>query len=1486
MASSSPTKAALLAAVALAFVQSTWSQGDDGQYYYTDVERNFAQVQPAIFPGPQSTNFFDNQETRGNFRSSPQDYGDAHQIYENPDQPVFPSPNYNQHPSPFQLPTGRSQPSGQYYLNQADFSEPQRHFNRPVAHNFQLTHPASTSRPDPAHLIHSAVYQHDPSKPETFLGQITINNPDTDYIKARQRGFATFNSPQFKDNSLRNSNSDSDNSAISEKDTDDDLFHPISVTTYNPTKTPLNLTKPKGRNQNRNTATTESTFTRDRNVYTAPRNRYQSVTSTSTTSAPIPSRYRGQSSTRNPPRYQVFSTRPNRLHLSSNRQSTRVNENKAVFDLEPLLEDDIKDINSFSNYLKNNQNGSNDVEVIKEHDPIKVNMEQDDDSDPSASSVSDPSKANGMSAPNMIHTKSEQPVETPFQQDNNKDELASEEDNLSSSQEILNHNNGSQSLNQHKESIEFKYETAEPINNEESYVTEHMHSETDSSDIEYYDEEYDHTGLPTHKGTQSTAHSEDASDEYEEINDNEGLMVTESYTSQHDNVTEQKTHEPVHVTEQTAHEPLEEEYDDITEQPEKGSSLVMEMSASEESYSSIESDSDNEPSILGQEVVSVVTTKSVVNGTISIPDVTFPPAYTKQVTTSTTEKPTTVTENPMQNVTESWVVVASVQTSRSVSGARFLPFPTVEQEEKKQILSDLDDETSEDNSDLIPKQGPVTAKNTTVSTESIIDMLDRVQSELSSDILSGTLKKDDKNIAIIQENQQDQSDTTTPLPPLQLFTLRTQSSTEVTKKASPPAPPQVTIKKLSPYSRPTSTTPKPKKLNFDGIQMDDLTGLLPAGFKPRHTFGNRRKNNTHKAESKTEEIKTNSTQGRSSGITFKNKVTIQDDASSLLPKDYKDSKGNTKLDNLFKTVKQDDLSKFLPPGFKNTVVEQTTEKSTITTKKSDISNLFANADAVDISAFLPKDFKPTTTQRTVKTTKSSATIVDDISALLPPGFKLNSSSSSPDIILPKLVKVDDIASLLPPGYNLTESKDTNDTPADTSSTTKGPNSGFKVVFPSRPGSKPNRKITTAKPNSENGPGQVAPVIHKGWPTRASTEFTGWPTPSTTPFSIEKLLEAQRNATATSSPELSSSSTRRPTTPTTTTTTPAPPPTTPGICRHDCDLAGTIKIVAGVSWVPELLDHNTEEWKALASDVAEELNSVYSKSYELKKWYKGVRIDAFSKGSVLVDYFVELNDISDKVDTLDIKKMFHRALTEARPGSVTEEITEKSTPFDPDIMVGDQPEEDRVEKPEEIKKIVVDKSKGKLEVGKFVVDPMFTEFIVLPKRVDPTVGYAEDNSLLPQWGIAVIVIALASLLFVVIFGVTVLVNRQKSAKAKQPIPLSEDMLRDLDKSHMGGVDDLYLKEREVPYTRSKRLSLAEYPGAAGDSWRSEWTPQLQQLAQHYAPDSGRGSQIYGHMNYGYSGSQLYGHTGGGSQLYGYAGERAHYPRRRSDFDSNF
>lgn len=80
-----------------------------------------------------------------------------------------------------------------------------------------------------------------------------------------------------------------------------------------------------------------------------------------------------------------------------------------------------------------------------------------------------------------------------------------------------------------------------------------------------------------------------------------------------------------------------------------------------------------------------------------------------------------------------------------------------------------------------------------------------------------------------------------------------------------------------------------------------------------------------------------------------------------------------------------------------------------------------------------------------------------------------------------------------------------------------------------------------------------------------------------------MLEAARTASgSTTSPNPTVTIVTSTTTTTTTTTTPKP--TTPGVCNEDCDLAGTIKLVGGAQWVPELLDRNTKEYQILANEV--------------------------------------------------------------------------------------------------------------------------------------------------------------------------------------------------------------------------------------------------------------------------------------------------------------
>lgn len=64
------------------------------------------------------------------------------------------------------------------------------------------------------------------------------------------------------------------------------------------------------------------------------------------------------------------------------------------------------------------------------------------------------------------------------------------------------------------------------------------------------------------------------------------------------------------------------------------------------------------------------------------------------------------------------------------------------------------------------------------------------------------------------------------------------------------------------------------------------------------------------------------------------------------------------------------------------------------------------------------------------------------------------------------------------------------------------------------------------------------------------------------------------------------------------------------------------------------------------------------------------------------------------------------------------------------------------------------TKNQIVLGRFAIDPISTDFIVIPKQIIPTIMLAEQNSFIPQWAIAVAVIGMASLMFVIVFGVAV------------------------------------------------------------------------------------------------------------------------------------
>lgn len=750
--------------------------------------------------------------------------------------------------------------------------------------------------------------------------------------------------------------------------------------------------------------------------------------------------------------------------------------------------------------------------------------------------------------------------------------------------------------------------------------------------------------------------------------------------------------------------------------------------------------------ILGQQVVSVVTSKTVVEGSTT--------KYEEETTTEEENYPSSTKATPKKSTTEDYYVIASVQTSRSVSGAHFLPFEHVEQEEKKKsrielsnkkLLADHESNTEEpearttqvtetenvsseiqDDEDYhshevttVAVDDALTTLATTQkyaplpSTESIIDKLDRVQSDLSLGVLSG-------EFPILKDRSSKKTKPTTTSKPI---SEKPVIDDEEVREATPiptTVKPLVLIRKFSPKSavtttrRPSTTqkvhvrsstteetittTPNTsssesgqrvnKKISFDdAIAQDDLVGLLPAGYKSSNTFKNKKFSTTQAPNVKDEPLPTksrNSTISRSYKANsptlnspvlknFKNKDKFAGtkagvenetenvpkkvlnklfaspspsddvvDIKNLLPPDFKPANESDKLEVIPLAI--DDLSKFLPPGFK---VDPTTEKS----------------------AEVPK----------IKL------LDDEISKFLPPGYKPPVEEKKPEDILSSIlgkIKLHETSDLLPSDYKEAE------TPVYRPSTTEVPTTtkGGKIVFPSRLGKKPpgSGRATTAKPLQAEGPRAPELEIRRGPPTRATTEFTGWPTKPTTPISIERLLELQRNAMEINVAELlPKSTTPEPTTTTTTTTTTTPRPTQPSVCRSECSLAATIRIIDGVEWSPELLTHHTDEYKNLAAELEIELNEVYSNAPSLKQWFKKVQIDSFSKGSVLVDYFVELSEIPKDINTLEIKRLFHEALAP---------VQQKTEP---------KPEEEGVAQP-----IV----KEAFKLGNFLVDPISTDFI--------------------------------------------------------------------------------------------------------------------------------------------------------------------------------
>lgn len=471
----------------------------------------------------------------------------------------------------------------------------------------------------------------------------------------------------------------------------------------------------------------------------------------------------------------------------------------------------------------------------------------------------------------------------------------------------------------------------------------------------------------------------------------------------------------------------------------------------------------------------------------SLPTTTQPEVTsTKSVANTTLETPPLEHDQEEEpgNTTESWVVVASVQTSRSVSGARFLPFQ-VTQEEKKAPITELDN--------IAKQSDEKTSKEQISSKTSESDTID--DSDVVTDNPKPSLPK--------ESEEEHELELETDKPESQVTEINhptgTSSPPVVIRKFSPrtttPKAPRVFTTTTSTAS-PVTTTEQPTKKDNKIMVQDDLAGLLPADFKPRYIGYKKKTTPTTTTATKTESTTEDSSSLKSRNINntrsfFKNDAPAQDvfpdeikskikfiseDIGKFLPKDY--------TTEAPKVIAIDDVSKFLPPGYKPPVPEVIKIKPPSVIPLKD-----------EISKFLPPGYKAPA-EEVQSTTKKYATTNDDVSKFLPPGYKFkpekpevkSTTTKSPKVKVedePK--KVDDdllsnilkkvqfkeVSDLLPPDF-----KPTTEEPENYPSTTA---KGFGPVFPTRPGG--NKEAGLPSYKRPKGPPPPKIEVRKGPPTR-------------------------------------------------------------------------------------------------------------------------------------------------------------------------------------------------------------------------------------------------------------------------------------------------------------------------------------------------------------------------------------------------------------------
>lgn len=463
----------------------------------------------------------------------------------------------------------------------------------------------------------------------------------------------------------------------------------------------------------------------------------------------------------------------------------------------------------------------------------------------------------------------------------------------------------------------------------------------------------------------------------------------------------------------------------------------------------------------------------------------------------------TVTINQKNNnssiaTTESWVVVASVQTSRSVSSSSSMVGGGTNKNHSVQESTASTASTPTTKHRFNNK--PVITTTSTTTVESIIDKLDRVQSELSNGILYGSSSNTNNGSRILTD-MQNSGNNDDKRNDVIISSFTTPTTEKTTKTLTSTMIPTTTSTVITSSS--SSTTMSTSTI------VSSSTTSVPSTTNYISTTIKSEKEEEEEDEDKEEEEKEKEEESDDSDkeTTFVRKFVPSKQRTSTVSSITSTSTAKPSIQvgkkkSLIDSVKFDDLltSGLLPAGFNPkpppAYKSKTISTTTTTEIPSPVTNNISSPQPKNSSSSIPNNTTPSTTTTKAKSSGLNIKFVDDSSALaslLPPGFKLEDAIKPVEVLSP---------SLLPPGFKLPienveisnkkkeqESILTTVVPTTevslTTSTTTITSSTSGIVFPSI--GKGTNSSGTRKPLPSNKKMQaavtVAPTIQKGWPVR-------------------------------------------------------------------------------------------------------------------------------------------------------------------------------------------------------------------------------------------------------------------------------------------------------------------------------------------------------------------------------------------------------------------